>query len=200
MKMNEVKFDKDGLVPMIVQDAESGAVLSLFYANADAIAKMDGTGYVWRYSRSQKRLMQKGEMSGNVQKVVSIFPDCDKDALLVRVLPQGPACHTGDYSCFGVQSDKMAVLRELVSVIKGRKLNPQKGSYTSGIIGSRAKIIEKLDEECAELIEAEAKKDIVWEAADLLYFMLVYLENRDIGLDEVLDELKRRRTAKKEIK
>ena len=99
--MKKLKYDQRGLVPLIVQDARTGAVLSLFYANQKAIQKSMDTGYVWRFSRQSKKLMMKGATSGNVQKIVSIFEDCDADAVLVRVIPEGPACHLGTYSCFG---------------------------------------------------------------------------------------------------
>ena len=192
----KIKFGKDGLVPMIIQDANSGLVLSLFYANEEAIEKMKNTGYVWRYSRAKKKLMKKGEESGNTQKIISITQDCDQDAFLVRVIPNGPACHKGQVSCFESRVSSpdydFSALQELVQIIKERKLNP-KDSYTSKIVKSREAIIEKLREECEELIEAEGQKDITWEAADLIYFTLVYLENREVEFSEVLEELRRRR-------
>lgn len=186
----EIKYGKDGLVPVIVQDADGGSVLSLFYANSDAVAKMEKEGYVWRYSRRLGRLIQKGEQSGNVQKIVEMKPDCDSDALLVRVKPEGPACHTGEYSCFGVEKP---LLPELLEVIADRKKNPKEGSYVSSIVGSREKVVAKLREELVELIEAEKDSEIAWEAADLLFFMLVYLENRGVTFERVLEELKGRR-------
>ncbi|MDO8553671.1 MAG: bifunctional phosphoribosyl-AMP cyclohydrolase/phosphoribosyl-ATP diphosphatase HisIE [Candidatus Micrarchaeota archaeon] len=186
----KVKFNDAGLVPMIVQDATSGVVLSLFYANEDAVKKTKETGYLWRYSRSRKKLMKKGEESGNFMKVVSLSEDCDSDALLVKVKPEGPACHTGSYSCFG---EKKRILCELIEVIKDRKANPKKDSFTSSIVSDRSKIIAKLREECEELIDAEKPSDIKWEAADLLFFMLVYLENRQISFEDVLTELRKRR-------
>lgn len=187
----EIKFDEKGLVPLIVQDSESGAVLSLFYANSEAVGKMKEEGYVWRYSRKLGRVIKKGEESGNFQRVVSVSPDCDSDALLVKVVPEGPACHTGEYSCFG---EEKPVLCELVEVIAERKKNPvEGGSYVSGLVKERGKIVEKLEEELEELIEAEKENEIAWEAADLLFFMLVYLENRGVSFSSVLSELKRRR-------
>lgn len=195
----KLKFNSDGLIPLIIQDSDSGTVLSLFYANQEAMDKMQKTGYVWRFSRSKNRLMKKGEESGNVQKVISISEDCDSDALLVKVKPWGPACHKGTVSCFGsgVQGDfSPNIISELVTVLKDRKKNPKKGSYTSSIIINKQKIIAKLREECEEFIEAGEKKEdkeVIWEAADLLFFMLVYLGNRDIEFADVLNELKRRR-------
>ncbi len=195
----KLKFNPDGLIPLIIQDADSGTVLSLFYANQEAIDKMQETGHVWRYSRSKNKLMQKGEESVNVQKIIEIKEDCDSDALLVKVNPKGPACHKGTVSCFesGVMGgSNQSILSELIAVLRDRKKNPKKGSYTSSILNNQKEIIAKLREECEEFIEAGEKKEdkeVVWEAADLLFFMLVYLENRDVEFADVLKELKRRR-------
>ena len=186
----KLKFDEKGLVPMIIQDAITGSVLSLFYANTEALEKIQETSYLWRYSRSKKKLMKKGESSGNFMKIVSIKEDCDSDALLLKVRPEGPACHSGEYSCFGEEKE---ILYELLDIIKNRKQNPNKNSYTSKIVTDKSEVIAKLREECEELIEAEKPTDIKWEAADLLYFMLVYLENRGVAFEDVLAELKRRR-------
>lgn len=188
----KVTYDSNGLVPMIIQDAITGAVLSLFYANSEAIQKMISTRRVWRYSRSKEKLMEKGQESGNYQEIISIMPDCDSDALLIKVKPLGPACHTGNYSCFGEETSEN-ILQQLTAIIKDRKINPRKESYTSSIVSNREKIIEKLREECEELIDAKKSSDIKWETADLLYFILVYLENREILLQDVFDELRRRR-------
>lgn len=187
--MQPIKFDQNGLVPLIIQDADSGAVLSLFYANQEALDRMNQSGYVWRYSRSKKKLMKKGEESGFFQKVVSISPDCDSDALLVLVRPTGPACHTGKSSCFGDQ----LLIDKLTKIIAERKSVPKSNSYVSSIVNDREKVIDKLNEELDELITAEKDSEIIWEAADLLFFMLVYLENRSIKFSKVLEELERRR-------
>jgi phosphoribosyl-ATP pyrophosphohydrolase/phosphoribosyl-AMP cyclohydrolase len=175
---------------MIIQDARGGAVLSLFYANMEAIEKMNQEGYVWRYSRKLGRIIKKGETSGNFQKVISIQNDCDSDALLVKVKPSGPACHTNAYSCFG---ETIPILTELTDVISERKQSKSQHSYVSGIVNDRMATVAKLREELDELICAGKKSEVVWEAADLLFFMLVYLENRGIELNEVLGELRRRR-------
>lgn len=188
----KLKFDDRGLVPMIIQDANGGAVLSLFYANKEVLERMESTGYVWRFSRSANKVMKKGTDSGNLQKVISIAPDCDGDAILVRVLPSGPACHKGMVSCFGEETQSV-ILTELLQVIRDRKTNPKSDSYTSGLLKSRDKIIDKLNEECSELIEAKTKNEIVWETADLLYFIFLFLEENDVELREVLEELARRR-------
>ncbi|MBU1887397.1 bifunctional phosphoribosyl-AMP cyclohydrolase/phosphoribosyl-ATP diphosphatase HisIE [Candidatus Micrarchaeota archaeon] len=195
--IGKIKFDANGLVPLIVQDADTSVVLSLFYANKDAVNRMLETNYVWRYSRKLGRIIKKGEQSRNYQKVISLNLDCDSDAILVKAIPEGPACHTGEYSCFDQQKP---ILNQLIEVIKDRKLNPKKGSYTSTIVNDQKAIIAKLREESEEFIEAgevKEKKEIVWEAADLLFFMLVYLENRNIKFSDVLEELNRRRNPKK---
>lgn len=197
----KLKFDKDGLIPMIVQNANNGSVLSLFYANKEAIRRMKQTNYVWRYSRSRKKIMLKGETSGNRQKIVSISADCDRDALLIKAKPEGPACHTGNVSCFESSVSNsdldLGILCELTKIIKKRMQQPLRNSYTSSIVKNRKAIIAKLREECEELIEARGKKNLAWEAADLLYFVLLYLENRNLPLAEVLKELRGRRNKSK---
>ncbi len=199
VQVEAIRFDKEGLIPQIIQDANTGAVISLFYANSDAVCRMQETGFVWRYSRSKNKLMQKGEESGNVQKIVSMNLDCDGDALLVRVLPQGPACHKGTVSCFGssVSGVSSDMLSELVAIIKERKQNPDAtpDSYTVKVVSDRKLAIEKLSEECEELVAAEQKEEVIWEAADLLYFTLIYIENRDVAYEDILKELRRRRDS-----
>ena len=192
--LKKIKFDKDGLIPMVIQDADSGAALSLFYGNLDSIKKMIETNYVWRYSRKNKKVMQKGEESGNTQKVVSILPDCDSDALLVKVKPTGPACHLGNASCFGDENSGFEnPIDELVKVIAERNKTPDKNSYTSKVVQNRELAVEKLREELNELIEAKTKENIAFEAADLTYFMLIYLQNQKVDWSDVLKELKERR-------
>ncbi|MEK6954339.1 MAG: bifunctional phosphoribosyl-AMP cyclohydrolase/phosphoribosyl-ATP diphosphatase HisIE [Candidatus Micrarchaeota archaeon] len=188
---------KEKLIPLIVQDYETKQVLSLFYCNKEAIARMKKTGYVWRFSRRYGKLMKKGESSGNFQKIVDLKYDCDKDALLARVEQMGDgACHTGKWSCFGKEKEKSwGVLEELIAVIEDRKKNPKKKSYVSSIINKPEEIGDKLIEEAGELEEAilqKQDKEVVWETADLLFFTLVGLENRGIDLQKVLEELKRR--------
>jgi phosphoribosyl-ATP pyrophosphohydrolase/phosphoribosyl-AMP cyclohydrolase len=187
---SDLQFNENGLVPMIIQDVDSGAVLSLFYCNKEALEKTKEEEYVWRYSRKLGRIIKKGESSGNFQKVVSIKEDCDSDAILVKVIPEGPACHTGNYSCF---REEKGILSELLEILEDRKNNPKEQSYVSSIVNDREKIVEKLKEELDEFIEAGKEDEITWEAADLLFFMLVYLENRNIKFSKVLQELKRRR-------
>ena len=196
------------ITPMVIQEEGSGQVLSLFYANDESFQKMKETGKVWRYSRSKKQVIMKGDTSGNVQVVKKIEWDCDNDAILVTVEQTGTgACHNGTWSCFPQGKgnsrtrakngfEAKGALEELELVIKERKASPKSGSYTSQIIGSREKITEKLREESEEFVEAFNEKDereVVWEAADMLYFMLVALANRGIPLELVFAELRRRR-------
>ncbi len=189
---------KEELIPLIVQDYETKQVLSLFYCNKEAISRMKKTGYVWRYSRRYGKVMKKGTTSGNFQKIRELKYDCDKDALLVRVEQIGNgACHTEKWSCFGKGKERSwGVLEELIDVIGDREKNPKKKSYVSSIINKPDEIGDKLIEEAGELNEAileKPDKEVVWEAADLLFFTLVGLENRGVDLQKVLEELKGRR-------
>ncbi|MBI5635904.1 phosphoribosyl-ATP diphosphatase [Candidatus Micrarchaeota archaeon] len=187
-----------GLTPLIVQDGLTKQVLSLVYANKESVELMKKTGFVHRYSRQAGRQMRKGDSSGNFQKIISLSKDCDGDALLAVVEQQGTgACHAGGWSCFSVDRQaSYGVLDELVKTIKDRKINPSGNSFVSSIISDNQKIGGKLREEAIELAQALAEKndsEVVWEAADLLFFTLIALENRGIELERVLDELKRRR-------
>ncbi|MDP3741874.1 MAG: phosphoribosyl-ATP diphosphatase [Candidatus Micrarchaeota archaeon] len=190
----------DKLIPLIVQDNETKQVLSLFYCNKKSIALMKKTGYVWRYSRQYKKQMQKGATSGNTQRIISLEYDCDRDAFLATVKQEGEnACHTGKWSCFSAkQNTSWGYLEELMAVIKQRRQSKKqnKKSYVASIVNSPKKIGAKLREEAAELAEAigeKERKEVVWEAADLLFFTLVALENRRVSAEEVIQELKRRR-------
>jgi phosphoribosyl-ATP pyrophosphohydrolase/phosphoribosyl-AMP cyclohydrolase len=186
------------LIPLIVQDASTKQVLSLFYCNEESVRLMAQTGFVWRYSRSKGMQMRKGDTSGNLQKVRELLYDCDNDAVLAIVDQQGEgACHTGTWSCFTARKMRpWGVLDELCGVIAKRKSEPKAGAYTSQLVQSPRQLAEKLTEEAGELGEALLEKpdaEVVWEAADLLYFTLVALENRGIDAEKVLEELKRRR-------
>ncbi|WP_042679955.1 bifunctional phosphoribosyl-AMP cyclohydrolase/phosphoribosyl-ATP diphosphatase HisIE [Thermococcus paralvinellae] len=209
MKMEEliekVNWEKNnGIVPVIVQDTK-GEVLTLAYMNKEALKKTLETGYAHYYSRSQKRIRMKGEVSGNVQKVKEIKIDCDSDALLLIVEPKGPACHTGNYSCFyrklgepekveGGIDYSLTILRELEELIKQRKEKPVEGSYTSKLFAEgKEKIYKKFGEEAVEVLVAEGRERIIYETADLLYHLLVLLAYNDISLGEVMNELRRRR-------
>lgn len=183
-----VKWDP-GLVPAIAVDTSS-QVLMQAYMNRESLKKTFETGEVWYYSRSRKRLWKKGETSGNVQFLTKIRRDCDGDALLLIVNQKSYACHTGSYSCFG---SKNFFLNELYDVIKCRIKNFREDSYTATLTSEVLR--EKIIEESHELIEANKKKEIIWEAADLFYFIIVLLAKEGVTLKEVFDELKRRRRS-----
>ena len=196
-----VKFDERGLVPAIVQDARTREVLTLAYMNEESLARTLETGQTWFWSRSRNELWHKGETSGNTQRVVSVTADCDLDALVVLVEPDGPACHTGARSCFDLElSEERAhggLLQELYEVIKTRQRERPDGSYTTYLFDKGLdKILKKVGEESAETIIAaknDDPKQLVRETADLLYHLLVMLVARDVSLDEVRAELAQRR-------
>jgi len=187
--IKQVDWEKSEIVPVIVQSVD-GEVLTLAYVNEEALRKTLETGYAHYYSRSQKRIRMKGEVSGNVQKVKEIKIDCDNDALLLIVEQVGVACHTGNRSCFyrklgepekeaGGIDYSLTVLRELEEVIKQRKENPKEGSYTSKLFKEgREKIYKKFGEEAVEILVAEEREKIIYETADLR---------------EIMKELRRRR-------
>ncbi len=184
------------LFPIVVQDYYSKQVLSLVYADKTALAKTRQTGFLWRYSRKFKKVLKKGATSGNTQEIVSLKRDCDKDAFLAVVKQNGSgACHLPQYSCFEKEKQRpWEILDDLINVIRSRRLKPTR-SYTSRLLKNKALIAQKLCEEASELADALSldKKEVVWEAADLLYFTLAALENARVDVEEVLEELRRRR-------
>jgi len=179
-----------GLIPTVALD-EASQVLMLAYSSRESLEKTFATGNVWYFSRSRGKLWMKGETSGNVQEFLKVRSDCDGDALLLTVAQTGQACHTGNYSCFG---NKQFSLEELYGVIKDRLKNPVPDSYTAQLTGS--KVVKKIREESEELVEAREKEDIIWEAADLLYFLTVLLAQNEITFADVLNELRRRRRTR----
>ena len=201
-----VKFDEHGLVPAIIQDADTNDVLTLAYMNEESLSRTFETRETWFWSRSRNELWHKGATSGNTQKVESVTLDCDEDAVLVRVHPRGPACHKGETSCFhqnvlkgneptastgfGLQ------LEELYRVIESRKHERPKGSYTSYLFEEGIdKILKKLGEEASETIIAaknENQQQFVGEVSDLIYHLLVLLSAKNTSLDEIRLELARR--------
>jgi len=192
-----IKFDEKGLVPAIIQDADTKNVLMLGYMNREAYEKTLQTGLVTFYSRSRNRLWTKGETSGNYLHLVSIENDCDGDALLVKVKPQGPVCHLGTDTCWGNENRQdYGFLSRLEKVISERKQNPTESSYTSSLFRKGInKIAQKVGEEAVELIiEAKDNHDELFlnEAADLLYHYLVLLQAKGYRLDDVVQVLKGR--------
>ena len=199
----EVKFNSHGLVPAIAQDARTGKVLMQAYMNKEAYDLTLETGYAHYYSRSRQKLWKKGETSGNVQKIVSVSLDCDGDSVLLQVEQTGVACHTGEYSCFfnTVQEKERiansSLLYELYDVIADRKINPKEGSYTNYLFEKGIdKILKKVGEENAEVIIASKNPgtyELRYEAADLIYHLLVLMNEKGLSLTELFTELQSRR-------
>lgn len=202
-RADELRFDEAGLIPAIVQDAASKEVLTLAYMNRESYEKTIETKETWFYSRSRGELWHKGATSGNTQKVKAIRYDCDQDALIVLAEPSGPACHKGSYSCFSPgkadAQDRFGILNELESVIAKRQAEMPDGAYTTYLFREGVdKILKKVGEEAAEVIIAAKNRDheeLKWEAADLLYHLLVLLREQSLPLDDVLDVLAKRHSA-----
>lgn len=181
-----------GLLPVVTQHALTGEVLMLAYTNRAALERTLAEQVMWYWSRSRAALWRKGETSGNVQRVVSIHPDCDADALLARVLPAGPSCHTGAWSCF----DAAPTLRALADVITARMEHPE--GYTGRLLADANLRLKKLGEESVELALACQRQDsaaVAEEAADLLYHVLVACRGADVKLEDVLAVLEERRNV-----
>ncbi|NQF13223.1 bifunctional phosphoribosyl-AMP cyclohydrolase/phosphoribosyl-ATP diphosphatase HisIE [Brevibacillus sp. HB1.3] len=206
--VEKLRFDEKGLIPVIVQDAGSKTVLTLAYMNEESLQKSLATKETWFWSRSRQQLWHKGETSGHTQRIVSMRYDCDGDALVVMVEPNGPACHTGAYSCFSqevltdtddepVQVDRFAILSELEELIAEREAERPEGSYTTYLFEKGVdKILKKVGEEAAEVIIAaknRSREELRYEASDLIFHLMVLLREQKLPLDEVLTELQRRR-------
>jgi phosphoribosyl-AMP cyclohydrolase / phosphoribosyl-ATP pyrophosphohydrolase len=197
--LEEIQFDQRGLVPVIAQDATTNAVLTLAYANREAVEKTLMSGEAHYYSRSRAELWRKGATSGNTQRVVEVSLDCDGDALLYRVEPRGPACHTGEETCFfttvegegiegdGDEYDLGAMLNKLAVTISQRHREMPEGSYTARLLAERTgRVAQKVGEEAVEVVVAAlAGERLAEEAADLVYHLLVLLEERGVGADQV---------------
>lgn len=207
MILEHIKFDENGLVPAVVQDFRTKEVLTLAYMNEVSLKKSIETKETWFYSRSRQELWHKGATSGHTQKIVSMTYDCDGDAILVEVIPNGPACHTGTKSCFTEPFFEVAVdedgqkgsadfLLELERVINEREKERREGSYTTYLFEKGVdKILKKVGEEAAEVIIAAKNRDpeeLKWEAADLLFHLLVLLKEQGLPLTEVLKVLEER--------
>ncbi|WP_170008167.1 bifunctional phosphoribosyl-AMP cyclohydrolase/phosphoribosyl-ATP diphosphatase HisIE [Bacillus fonticola] len=207
--VEKVKFDEKGLVPAIVQDANTNEVLTLAYMNATSLEKTLQTGQTWFYSRSRQELWHKGETSGNTQQVVSIDMDCDQDALVVKVSPNGPACHTGERTCFsdtvytneaGADPSVRDFLFTLEGIIAERAKERPEGSYTTYLFEEGVdKMLKKVGEEAAEVIIAAKNRDreeLTWESADLLFHLLVLLNEQELSLEAVFARLQERHASK----
>jgi phosphoribosyl-AMP cyclohydrolase / phosphoribosyl-ATP pyrophosphohydrolase len=217
-ELDALRFDRDGLIPVVTQDAASGAVLMVAWATRGALVETLASGTMHYWSRSRAELWKKGATSGNVQTVVSLHADCDGDTVLARVHPAGPACHTGDVTCFGAGADAASgtgsregsdattgtatpaapprdIVRELWNVLEARDRERPEGSYTTRLLTDANLRHKKLGEELVELVTALLTNDpkASEEAADLLYHVLVALKGAGRSWDEVAAELARRR-------
>ena len=209
ININELKFDDKGLIPAIVVDSLSKKVLTLAYMNKESLKFSLEKGLTCFYSRSRNELWLKGETSGNYQHIVSITADCDKDALVVMVEKDGPACHTGSDSCFTApvfQSDELSEfsLDGLYELLEGRKENMPEGSYTTYLFEKGIdKILKKIGEESTEVIiagKANDKKETVYEIADLAYHIMVMMVEMGISLEDVRKELASRHIIDHKVK
>ena len=195
----EIKTNKLGLIPAIIQDNRTDEVIMLGYMNQESIDLTINSNHVWFYSRSRKRLWEKGEKSGNYLKLISLSLDCDQDTILIKAVPTGPICHTGNSTCFSNENiHKQNTLNSLIAIIKQRKEDHNPDSYTSNLLKEgMPKIAQKIVEEAGELSIASLtdknRTKIIYEFCDLIYHMLVMLEKADINIEEIWNELESRK-------
>ncbi len=208
--IEKLKFDEKGLIPAIVIDDETDKVLTLAYMNKESLGISLEKKLTCFWSRSRQELWLKGETSGNYQHIVSITADCDMDALTVRVRKDGPACHTGEDTCFFnnvFENDEIAPafsVQSLIDTIEGRKLNPKEGSYTTYLFEKGIdKILKKVGEESTEVIiagKANDKAETIYEISDLMYHVLVLMIEMGISIDDIMNELKSRHVIDHKVK
>jgi len=209
IEINELKYDENGLIPAIVTDVESGEVLMLAYMNAHSLRISIDERRTCFWSRSRNDLWRKGETSGNIQEIVSIKTDCDKDTLLITVKKSGPACHTGSESCFfeslydcDFNKNESFSLGTLHDIIKDRKINRVPGSYTTYLFEKGIdKILKKIGEESTEVVIAAKdanRKETIYELADLVYHAMVLMTEMEITPDDIIKELALRHLDKEE--
>lgn len=204
--ISNLTYDENGLIPVIVQDNTTGKVLMLAYMNNSSLTKTIETKETWFYSRSRQELWNKGATSGNKQKLKSISYDCDQDTLLIQVDPLGPACHTGEVSCFNqtIYDDKKTpnreVIHQLIANIKQRRQEPVEGSYTTYLFEEGIdKILKKVGEETSEVIigaKNQDKQELTWEISDLIYHTLVLMELSGVDIQDIKNELQQRHIQK----
>lgn len=207
--VSTLKFDDRGLIPAIVVDTETKQVLTLAYMNAESLRISMEEGRTCFWSRSRQKLWRKGETSGNVQRIVSIAADCDRDALVVEVRKDGPACHTGAESCFfepvytGEEPPAFSY-EALLEMLRARKENPVEGSYTSYLFQKGTdKILKKVGEEATEVIIAAKDRDVpntVYELCDLMYHSMVLMLDMGISLDDLRREMASRHVIDHKVK
>ena len=207
--IEKLKFDEKGLIPAIVVDAKTKKVLTLAYMNKESLKISLEKELTCFYSRSRQELWLKGETSGNYQHIVSITADCDNDALVVMVEPEGPACHLGTTSCFNNEVFQSEERHEfsyqgLIELIEGRKKDKVEGSYTTYLFEKGLdKILKKVGEECTEVIiaaKADDKKETIYEIADLAYHVMVLMIEQGITLEDIHDELASRHVIDHKVK
>jgi len=204
--LEKINYDENGLIPAVVQDDVTGKVLMLAYMNEEALQKTIATKETWFYSRSSKELWNKGATSGNKQTVKNISLDCDQDAILVTVEPLGPACHTGEQTCFHhpveTNTESREVVHEVINIIEERRMNPIEGSYTNYLFNEGIdKVLKKVGEEASEVIigaKNNDKEEIKWEIADLVYHTLVLMNMTNVSISDIKDVLYERHVGKKE--
>lgn len=209
LKIEDLNFDEHGLIPAVVTDFYTKKVLTVAYMNAESLAITMREGRTCFYSRSRNELWRKGETSGNVQHIVSVKADCDRDAVTVEVIKDGPACHLGTDSCFNdylykTDDDSDFSIRELYDLICERKAEKKDGSYTSYLFERGIdKILKKVGEESAEVLIAGKggdKAEIIYEVSDLVYHLLVLMAYAEISPDDIISELKKRRVVDSKVK
>lgn len=202
LDVEKLNFEKlNGLIPAVIVDKSNNQVLMLGFMNMESLNKTLETNNVTFYSRTKKSLWTKGETSGNYLKLVNILVDCDNDTLLIYAEPQGPTCHTGNYSCFNVDNIKsLNFLTDLFNLIKDRKKELPKESYTTRLFKEgENRIIQKIGEEAIETVIAAKNKDkneIINETSDLIYHLFVMLADQGIEFLEIVDNLKKRRAGR----
>ena len=209
INIDELKFDERGLIPAIVVDFYTREVLTLAYMNKESLEITMKEGRTCFWSRSRKKLWRKGEESGNVQHVMEIKADCDRDALTVIVKKDGPACHLGTESCFNdevfaAEGFNDFTTEALIKLIEGRKINPQDGSYTTYLFQKGIdKILKKVGEESTEVIVAakgDDKKETIYEISDLMYHVMVLMIEMGITSKDIIDELASRHVIDHKVK
>lgn len=209
INIDELKFDSNGLIPAIVVNSATKKVLTLAYMNRESLEISLEKGLTCFWSRSRQELWLKGETSGNYQHIISITADCDKDALVVTVRPDGPACHLGTESCFEnmlweSDEEEEFSLEALMKLIEGRKTDKKEGSYTTYLFEKGLdKILKKVGEESTEVIiaaKAQDKAETIYEISDLVYHVMVLMIEAGISLDDISKELASRHVIDKKVK
>ncbi|WP_039764372.1 MULTISPECIES: bifunctional phosphoribosyl-AMP cyclohydrolase/phosphoribosyl-ATP diphosphatase HisIE [unclassified Caldicellulosiruptor] len=203
LDLSALKFDKNGLIPVIVQDFNTNEILMLAYMNEESINLTIETGYMHYFSRSRNKIWKKGETSGNFQKVKALYLDCDGDAILAIVEQTGVACHTGNKTCFFTnifgedKKSKVDILFKLIETINDRKKNKVEGSYTCYLFEKGLdKILKKVGEETTEVVIAAkngSKEEVIYEVSDLIYHLSVLLSYFDLDWTDIFKSLEQRR-------